>query len=301
MTLSAALDAVEASEIDEGNVNAAIASVMERLALLDRLPVGRLGDFERCDTLVMATECFIRAGDFGRAAIYAEQLGRVGSEQRAPGAGQERLVTTRFLTGEWDGCLDAGRLLVATWEANGRPQAGFLVEALACVAVVQTLRGDPAVDTSWAMCDELMCNHPSPYRAVFVAACRADAALAAGRAGEALRILDEIALTGWFATIAAAVKAEAAVRCGDPRAGDLLTEAHGLAEGDAYAKAILLRAEGNLADAQAAFAELPCPYQEARTALERGGTYAEGAQTTLVALGLRRSDGPKANVRGARA
>ena len=287
LALSGAIDAVEAVLLDEGRFGDSIRFVTERIGLLDRLPADRTGEREIADIMTMATDCFSRAGDFGQAAIYAERLAQLDSEQGAPGEGLERLVTTRFWTGDWDGCLEAGERMTSSWQCSGRPPAGFLAEALACLASVHTLRGDAAAAAElWQMADELMCQAPQPYRAVFVATCRADIALAEGRAGDALATLDAMPLTGWYRTMASAVRAEAAVAAGDPRAAALVEQAAVLAHDDAYARAVLLRASGRPEDAIRAFEELPCPYQAARTGMALGGPPRAAARRVYRSLGL---------------
>src|SRR4030081_3400993 len=180
----------------------------------------------------------------------------------------ERIVMSRFLTGDWEGCVEGGTTMATAWDASDRQSGGYLIEAMACVACVYALRSQSAeAEWAWSIVRKLLSSQGATSRQVVVDACRADLALAAGGPEEALQILDQTTLTGWYRAYAAAIRGEAATRAGAPEAFEAMATAKELARDDGYARAVVLRAEGRLSEAMEAFEALPCPYQVARTAL----------------------------------
>jgi hypothetical protein len=96
----------------------------------------------------------------------------------------------------------------------------------------------------------------------------------------------------WWHTVYLATRAESLVRAGKPDGETELAEIEANVSEQPYARAITLRARGQLIGeaepierARTIFAELGCPYQEARTAWLLGGSHREAATRSFEELG----------------
>ena len=298
--ISSALDALDAAHLAAGRPAAGVAATLQRRELRSRLTAPGAPAAEWFDALSMIAEGLGRLGQFdealdaGREARTAE-LGR-GLEH----TGYSRLFIPLFELGLWDEAMEELHRFRTGWEAAGRPPAAFAREPLASAMAILALRGDLDGAAEWsAIWDRLGGNQqgdnlawPGPCALVIA---RARTAVQQGRPDEAAELLarDPEEVNGWLRGRYAAQRAEADVRRGAPRAGGTIARAQALVEEDRFAEAVLGRARALHADdaaalleAHAAFAAAGARYEEARTAVDLGGSHGETGRTVLAALGI---------------
>ncbi|MEV1205636.1 hypothetical protein [Microbispora rosea] len=202
------------------------------------------------------------------------------------------------LAGDVDEVLTGSVRFLDAWRRAGSPARSILAPAAAGVAMIHGLRDDHDARREWQeIMDRLGTSpeHVYGYGAVF------DAMLLLHR-GQAPEALERTApeprqVWKWVTWIwhhwYVALRAEAAVLAGSPRARDCLAEARTAVAGNPVAGAIVERAralldgdqEALLATAEA-FDAAGCRYQSARTLVLAGGGHASRGAAALAALGL---------------
>jgi len=281
---SAALDRLTAVHLARHDVAAAVRVVQRRIALLATLPVGAPSGFELGDGRLMAADTVLAAGDLAGAAAHAEALARLPFYRDEDHLAMCRRLIVDALAGRFDDVIQAGELFRVGWERAGRPVASVLCRAAYAVAMVHGMRGDEerrqawvrvTVDTGMDLQDLAGWDHS--WAATFDALL----ALHRGDLAEALRRLapdiDDPAVfdywdSGEWRPWYAALWAEAAVLAGHPAAEERIRRSGHAARDNPIATAIVERAaaiaardHSRLVRFAATFAQLGCPYQQART------------------------------------
>jgi hypothetical protein len=175
--------------------------------------------------------------------------------------------------------------------------------AVCAAAMASGLAGDEHGRADWLSALDQLGVEPSRlagYGAVFDAIVLlhrdqpAEALRRLGAEPETLRRWINGMWVQWYS----ALKAEAAVLCGDRRAGELLTKAADVAAGNPMAQAIVDRAEalirGNpdgIRAVTSAFERADCLYQAARTLVLAGGEGTASGAEALAALGAPLDEG----------
>jgi hypothetical protein len=195
-----------------------------------------------------------------------------------------RRLLVDALAGHFDDVVRTGECFRTGWERAGRPVAPNLARAAYAVAMVHGMRGDDDRRAAWVRVTtdlgvdpERLAAHPGGWSAVFdgpLALHRGDPAAAARRL--AADIDDpELALTwsgGPWRPWYAALWAEAAVLGDHPDAATRVERSRHVARDNPIATAIVDRAAAiatgdrdPLVRLAVTFAQLGCPYQQART------------------------------------
>ncbi|WIM99801.1 LuxR C-terminal-related transcriptional regulator [Actinoplanes oblitus] len=284
----AALFALTGAHRRAGDEFAAAATARRRVELLE-IAAGRSGGpagaapgggnltpdiaDELIDALFIATVTSIGTGDLVAARSWGRRLRDLPLLAEAGHVATARILMADALAGHaTDVLAESGRFLDG-WIRAGRPPARHLGPAAAAVAMVHDLRGDrPARDEWLAVLDQLgvTAEDRAGYHPVFEA-------IALLHHGEPARAGERLAVPGaWRTGILmhwhVALRVEAAVLAGHPKAADLLTETRPLVAGNPIAGALLDRAAALLDDdgkavlaTAAAFEAAGCPYQRQRT------------------------------------
>lgn len=213
------------------------------------------------------------------------------------------MLVVNAVAGRIADALAVGELFRESWERSGRPRASNPGMAVSAAAMASGLAGNEHGRADWLSVLDQLGVEPSRlagYGAVFDAI----VLLHSDQPAEALQRLEAEPETlrrwvnGMWVQWYSALKAEAAVLCGDRRAGDLLTKAADVAAGNPIAQAIadrvaaLIRGDPDGIRAVAtAFERADCPYQTARTLVLVGGDDAASGAAALAALGASLDEG----------
>ena len=274
--LQSALDAVTASDWQQGRHRAAVEHTRERLELLTDAPRTASLDVERSDALHMMIESLLQTGDFKEAESYAREARDLDLSRGIIYSAWQRGLLPAFFLGRWDEALEMARQVRDAWIAAERPPLGAFATSIACAGAIQGLRGEGGWNDWFEIADELSQGALGNKAGVVVM--RADIELHQGlveRAAE--RFGPDIAST-WFRSPYLAGRAEAYARLGRPDADDAILVAEEYIGEHRYGMGILLRAKGiRSGDEELTrqsfelFKELDCPYQVARTGWLLGG------------------------------
>jgi len=115
---SAALDQLTSVQLARGEVRAAASSAVRRTELLASLPVTPAAGLEFFDSLVMAAECAVAAGDLRAARPPAERLRDLPFYQEEGHLATSRLLVVTVLAGDWE---EASAWPSDTGRAGGGP------------------------------------------------------------------------------------------------------------------------------------------------------------------------------------
>jgi predicted ATPase/DNA-binding CsgD family transcriptional regulator len=281
---SIALDRLILDHIARNDIAAAVRVVNQRIALLETIPIRSLSGFEFGDGRLMAADVGLAAGDLAGAAAHAEALARLPFYRDEDHLAVCRLLMVGALAGHFDDVVETGELFRIGWKRAGRPVAPTLCRAAYAVAMVHGMRGDEDRRTVWvqvtidAGADAAeLAGWGRGWGATF------DALLALHRGDleEANRRLaydiDDPDVFGywnsglwrpWYA----ALWAEAAVLDERADAAERLERSRRAARDNPIAATIVERAAAlgardhdRLVSFAVAFAQLGCPYQQART------------------------------------
>jgi class 3 adenylate cyclase len=107
--LQGALDAVTASDWQQGRHRAAVEHTKERLELLEGAPRTGTLDVERSDALHMMIECLLQTGDFHEAERYASEARDLDLSRGIIYSAWQRGLLPAFFLGRWDEALDMAR------------------------------------------------------------------------------------------------------------------------------------------------------------------------------------------------
>ncbi len=295
---SAALDALSGAQSWAGNAFAGAAASRRRVDLLASRPPTPASTHELMDALAMAAGTSLGVGRLPEARRWGRQLADHPLLAEAGHSATSWLLVADAFSGDVDGVLTGSTRFLDAWEQNGRPRTRSLGPAAASVAMVHGLRGDHDARAAWlAIVDRAgsEADHRLGYGAVFdtmVLLHHGDAESALERVEpEPARVWKWVCWVWlhWYV----ALRAEAAVLAGHPRARERIASARAVVTGNPVASAQVDRAEalldgdpaGQLA-AAAAFDAAGCRYQAARTLVLAGGGHTAAGEAALTGLGL---------------
>jgi predicted ATPase/DNA-binding CsgD family transcriptional regulator len=281
---SIALDRLILDHFARNDVAAAVRVMNQRIALLETIPIRSLSGFEFADGRLMAADAGLAAGDLAGAAAHAEALARLPFYRDEDHLAVCRLLMVGALAGHFDDVVETGELFRIGWERAGRPVAPTLCRAAYAVAMVHGMRGDDDRRAVWAQVTidagadpEQLSGWGRGWGATFDALL----ALHRGDLDEANRRLgydidDPDVFGHWNAGLwrpwYAALWAEAAVLAGHRDAAKRIERSRHAVRDNPIGAAIVERAAAILVHDHArlvgfavTFAQLGCPYQQART------------------------------------
>lgn len=282
---SIALDMLTGAAFVHDHIAEAVRTARRRLELLDTLAVSPISGFEHGDGLLMATEADLAAGDLAGAAAHAETLARLPFYRDEDHLATCRSLLVDALAGRFDDVVRTGERFRTAWERAGRPVAPNLVRGAYAVAMVHGMRGDDGSRVAWvrltidlgadpeqlsgclpgwpSVLDGLLALHRNdPAEAIRrLPVDIDDPGLLRSQAGGAYR--------PWYA----ALWAEAAGLDHHPDAAARIERSRHAARDNPIAVAMVERAAAiaardreTLVRLVTTFAQLGCPYQQARTA-----------------------------------
>jgi class 3 adenylate cyclase len=293
--LQSALDAVTASDWQQGRHRAAVEHTRERLELLRDAPRTGTLDVERSDALHMMIECLLQTGEFHEAERYAREARDLDLSRGIIYSAWQRGLLPAFFLGRWDEALDMARHVREAWVAAERPPLGAFATSIACAGAILGLRGDDGWTEWFSIAEEL--SYGALGNKAGVVVMRADIELHQGEVQCAADRFEPAIASTWFRSPYMAGRAEAYARLGRDDAGEAIEAAEEQMGEHRYGMGILLRAKGILSgdesqlnESFALFKEIDCPYQAARSGWLLGGEEREEAtaifsrlQTTLPA------------------
>ncbi|HEU0238077.1 MAG TPA: hypothetical protein VFR11_02195, partial [Micromonosporaceae bacterium] len=255
-----------------------------RLAVLDTLAIGPLSGFEFGDGHLVAAETALGAGDLAGAAAHAETLAQLPFYRDEEHLSTCRRLFIDALAGYFDEVVRNAERFRTGWERAGRPAARNLARGTYAVAMVHGMRGDDDRRAAWirltidlGVDPEQLAGCALGWPPVF------DGLLALHRddAAAAMRVLAaDIDTPELFQHVGAgpwrlwyaALWAEAGVLGGRDDAVIRIERARHTVHDNPIATAMVERATAILTGDRDAlvrlvstFAQLGCPYQEART------------------------------------
>ncbi len=281
---SIALDLLTAATLADGDIVEAVRTARRRLDVLGTLSVGPLTGFEFGDGHLLAAEIDLAAGDLAGAAAHASALASLPFYRDEDHLAMSRRLLVDALAGHFDDVIRTGERFRAGWEQAGRPVAPNLARAPYAVATVHGIRGDDDAHDAWVgltidlgVGPEQLAGYRLGWPPVFdglLALHRSDPDAAVQRL--AADIDEPQMFTSW-STAAwrpwyAALWAEAAVLTNHDDAPNRVERSRRAARNNPVAVAIVDRANAiaaadrdTLISLAATFAQLGCPYQQART------------------------------------
>jgi predicted ATPase/DNA-binding CsgD family transcriptional regulator len=286
---SAALDQLSAVHLAAYDIAAAVRVARRRIELLGTVTVGALSGFEFGDGHLMAADVDLAAGDLAGAADHATALARLPFYRGEDHLAMCRRLTVDALAGHFDDVVSTGERFRIGWERAGRPVASTLCRAAYAVAMVHGMRGDDERRAAWVHLTIEAGTSPeqlagcrigwAPTFDAVLALHRNDAAAAVRRLTADIDDRDAFGFWGsgwrpWYA----ALWAEAAVLGNHADAAARIERSRHAARDNPIAAAIVERAEAiaagdheTLVGLVVTFAQLGCPYQQARTGLLASG------------------------------
>jgi class 3 adenylate cyclase len=288
--LQSALDAVTASDWQQGRHRAAVEHTRERLELLADAPRTGTLDVERSDALHMMIECLLQTGDFHEAERYAGEARDLDLSRGIIYSAWQRGLLPAFFLGRWDEALDMAAHVREAWVAAERPPLGAFATSIACAGAILGFRGDDGWIEWFDIAEEL--SYGALGNKAGVVVMRADIELHQGELQCAAdRFASDIAST-WFRSPYLAGRAEAYARLGREDADESISVAEEKIGEHRYAIGILLRAKGirsgdeqQLRQSLDLFKEIDCPYQAARSGWLLGGEARDEATAAFEQLG----------------
>ena len=291
---SIALDLLTVACLVDNDIADAVRVAHRRLELLEELAVGPLSGFEFSDGHLMAAEIDLDAGDLTGAAAHAEALARLPFYRDEDHVAMSRRLLVDAMAGHFDDVVRTGERFRTGWERAGRPIASNLARSAYAVAMVHGIRGDDDRRAAWVRLTidlgadaEGLAGHQRGWAAVFdglLALHRNDPAGAVRRLATAIddsELFRSIGSRQWMPWYAA-LWAEAAVLDHHPDAAARIERSRHAARDNPIATAIIERAAAiNAGDRDAlvrlaiTFAQLGCPYQQARTGQIAAGQLAQ--------------------------
>jgi hypothetical protein len=288
--LSSALDAVGAIAWSLHNYQRAHDVALERAELLSEAPTSPALEVERNDARHMMIESALQIGAFDDAVKLAAEAREADLSHGVAYSAWSRGLYPLFFLGRWDETLEMAVRFREAWLAEERPPIAAMASALSTAGAIHGYRGDERAAAEWF--DVAMGMAQEGGQRGGVRLLKADVDMHRGRVDCAIEHVEDPAGGFWWHTVYLATRAESHVRAGRPDAEQTLAEIERHVGEQPYARAITLRARGQLTGdaehiqrARALFAELPCPYQEARTAWLLGGSEREAATRAFEQLG----------------
>jgi class 3 adenylate cyclase len=288
--LSSALDAVCAIAWSLHKYRRAYEVAKERTELLREVKTSAALEVERNDARHMMIESSLQIGRFVDAMELAAEAREADLSHGVAYSAWSRGLYPLFFLGRWDETLEMAIRFREAWLAEERPPIAAMASALSTAGAIHGYRGDERASAEWFGVAEGMAQEGGQRGGVRLL--KADVDIHRGRADCALEHVLDPAGGFWWHTVYLATRAECFVLAGRPDAKTTLAEIEAHVDHQPYARAIALRARGQLADdaemierARAAFGKLGCPYQEARTAWLLDGDRRAAAQRTFEELG----------------
>ncbi len=291
---SIALDLLTLACLVDDDIAAAVRVTRRRLDLLEELAVGPLSGFEFADGHLMAAEVDLGAGDLAGAAAHAQTLAGLPFYRDEDHLAMSRRLLVDALAGHFDDVVRTGERFRTGWERAGRPVAPNLARTSYAVAMVHGMRGDDDRRATWVRLTidlgvdaEELAGYQRGWPVVFdglLALHRNDPAEAARRLAtdiddsELFRYIGSRQWMPWYA----ALWVEAAVLDQHPDASARIERSRHAVRDNPIATAIVERAAAiNTGDRERivglaiTFAQLDCPYQQARTGEIAAGPLAQ--------------------------
>jgi predicted ATPase/DNA-binding CsgD family transcriptional regulator len=252
--LLGALDALGGAVAAAGGLREAYGLGSERLRLAAQLPRHEpAAAAEITDAFHAASTAAIAAGDLPAAAAIARRARTDDPIGSHPYIWAPRLVRVLALTGRFDEAVEHAEALWDGWQRDGAPPMAWMSSAIATVAMVHGLRGDPDHQL-WRSRALTVARSEDATQSPDLAACLAfvDARVAVQHGqGDAVALVERAFATfaePWWAAYARAAGAELAVVADLPDAAERMVRAEPFAAENDWAAACLARARGRLGD-----------------------------------------------------
>ena len=279
VSLSGALDVLCAELLAVHDLPGAVDVVRRRAEVMRPLGVTASTGYEVVDVHLMSSDVHLGAGDLAAAGSHADQLARLPFYRDEPHLAIARRIKVDALTGAFDNVLRNAERFRKGWQRAGRPIARDLGAAAYAVAMVHGMLGDDDARTEWleitvgvGVAPQRLATCVTGWAPVF------DAMLALHRDEPDTALdrldadLDDPVWRHWGSGLwrpwYAALRAEASVLSGARDAATQLEASRAAARDNPIAAAIVDRAAAlgtSLSHLATTFAELGCPYQQART------------------------------------
>lgn len=281
---SAALDLLCSELLAVRDIPGAVEVVRRRAEVMRPLGVSAITGYEAVDVRLMASDVYLAAGDLAGAGDSADLLARLPFYRDEPHLAIARRIKVDALSGGFDDVVRNGERFRAGWQRAGRPLARDLGAAAHAVAMVHGMLGDDDRRAAWlgitvgvGVAADRLAGCVTGWAPVF------DALLALHR-DEPGAALDRLSAdlddgtvwrhwgSGLWRPWYAALWAEAAVLAGHRDAEVRLDRSRPAARDNPIAAAVVERAAAvaagdhdRLVRFAITFAQLGCPYQQART------------------------------------
>jgi class 3 adenylate cyclase len=290
--LSSALDAAAAFAWTQHRYFDALELLRERLEMVSAAPRSPALGLELEDTRHVMIEALLQAGRLRESAALAAVARDLDLDQGMVYSAWERGLLPAFFLGDWDEVIAMAARVREAWLAEQRPPLVSMSTALATAGTVHGLRGNAEGEREWFEVARSLTATGTGGQDGGVEMLAAIVDLHRGDADAAARRLEPTEGGFWWHTPYAAARAEAFVCAGWPEADEALAAAEAVVVQHPYGAAITARAralrDGDpdaLPAIRRRFAELECPFEEARTAWLAGGEHRAGAEATFRALG----------------
>jgi predicted ATPase/DNA-binding CsgD family transcriptional regulator len=281
---SIALDLLTITYFANDDIPDAVRTARRRLEVLDSLTIGPLSGFEHADGRLMAAEADLAAGNLAGAAAHAEALADLPFYRDEDHLATCRRLLVDALAGHLDDVIRTGERFRTGWERAGRPVAQNLARGAYAVAMAHGMRGDDDRRAAWVRLTidlgidaEQLAGSQLGWAPVFdglLALHRYDPTAAVRRLAADVDDPELFLRRGirtwrpWYA----ALWAEAAVLDHRDDAATRVERGRHAARDNPIATAIVERAAAiatgdrdTLVRLAVTFAQLGCPYQQART------------------------------------
>lgn len=288
--LQSALDAVTASDWQQGRHRSAVEHTRERLDLLSEAPRTATLDVERSDALHMMIESLLQTGEFHEAEAYAREARDLDLSRGIIYSAWQRGLLPAFFLGRWDDALEMATRVREAWIAAERPPLGAFATSIACAGAILGIRGDSGSGQWFEIAEELSTGGSGNKAGVWVM--EADVELHQGLVERAAERFASPISTTWFRSPYLAGRAEVYARLGREDVDEAIEVAEKNIGEHLYGFGILLRAKGIRSGEKAAlqesmelFRRLECPYQVARSGWLLGGDARDDAKNIFERLG----------------
>jgi predicted ATPase/DNA-binding CsgD family transcriptional regulator len=158
-----ALDQLMGVGIAAGDLDAAVAVIDRRLAVLEQVPIEPRSGFEHFDALQMACRLKLSIGKLAEARSYADAIAALPyfREQRHIGLGRCMLVDA--FVGDFGSVTAHAELFELDWRRAGRPVAGNLAIGAYAAAMVYGMLGDRAARERWTDITRALLSSPERF------------------------------------------------------------------------------------------------------------------------------------------
>ena len=146
---SAALDAQGSRAMDRGDLRAAYAIQIRRIALLETAPATASVALEYQDALQTAADFALALGELDSALRFAQAIGALAGLAAERHLAVAPLLLAHVIRGELRSALALTDVFLASWTRAGRPVIGALSAAAYAAATAFALSGDDEQAASW--------------------------------------------------------------------------------------------------------------------------------------------------------